>query len=233
MSGYRPIYKKIWKDPDFQELEPIDKLIFIYLCTNDATTESGIYPLTTRTLANETGIELSTVCERLKNGFFKNVFYDDENKLIFVRKLRKYNTGGRPEYVRTSIRNDYHNYSTTPLWRYFVEEYRNDEHIGEVCNGLQTVQQPLLTLTLNHIDIDKNKESYGEFKNVMLLESEYQKLIELHGEKQSNVMIESLSAYLKTKKKRYADHYATLRNWFRRDEKDGKVIRSQNAKVIR
>jgi hypothetical protein len=59
---------------------------------------------------------------------------------------------------------------------------------------------------------------YGEFKNVKLSEIEYGKLIERYGEKRTGVMIESLSAYMKSKNKRYKSHYATILNWFRMDE---------------
>ena len=68
MSGYRPIYKRIWKDPDFQELSAEDKLLFIYLCTNEMTSESGIYPVTAKTIIYETGLDDKTVVQRLSNG---------------------------------------------------------------------------------------------------------------------------------------------------------------------
>ena len=137
MAKYRPLYTKVWKDPDFQELSPVGKLVFIYLCTNEATSESGIYPLTYKTLADETGLD-RTEAERLLNGnFYKNVEYDPVNQLVFVVKFKRYNTGGKPELVKRSILNDYHAYPQTSLWERFRTEY------PELSNGLPTVSQRL------------------------------------------------------------------------------------------
>lgn len=137
MAGYRPIYKRIWKDPDFQLLEPSDKLLFIYLCTNESTNESGIYPITHRTIANETNLDLLTVAQRLNNGCLKNILYDEDNQLVFIRKLRKYNTGGNPELIQRAIANEYLLTGSSPLWQSFQEEYPQFNDI------LRTVKQRL------------------------------------------------------------------------------------------
>ena len=60
---------------------------------------------------------------------------------------------------------------------------------------------------------------YGEFKNVKLTEEEYKKL----EEKKLLPYIEKLSAYMKSKGKRYKSHYATILNWSRKDTKVVKV----------
>ena len=102
MAKYRPVHTKIWKDPDFEEYSKDQKLVFLYLITNEQTTESGIYPVTPKTVSNETGIPLATVKELLANGF-KNISYDPENRCVFVHKFLKYNGGGRPDLLLKSI----------------------------------------------------------------------------------------------------------------------------------
>lgn len=62
----------------------------------------------------------------------------------------------------------------------------------------------------------EKKGSYGEFNNVFLLDVEYQKLKDKFGEKNTNSLIEELSGYMASTKKKYASHYATILNWFRR-----------------
>jgi len=69
--------------------------------------------------------------------------------------------------------------------------------------------------------LDKNRIEevtlkYGEFKNIKLTEEEFNKLIEKLGDKNTSILIEELSSYLKSTGKRYASHYATLLNWARR-----------------
>lgn len=158
MSGYRPIYKKIWKDPDFQELAPEDKLLFFYFCTNEATNESGIYPLTPKTTSTETGIPLPTVTQRFTNGLptddkgianscIKNIYYDRENKIIFVKNLRKYNTGGRSDLVFRAIVNEYNQYKHSMLWDLFFEEY---PEFSDLITGMPTVAQPFANGTLRY-----------------------------------------------------------------------------------
>lgn len=70
------------------------------------------------------------------------------------------------------------------------------------------------------------KHKYGEYQNVLLTDEEFQKLSQI-----CNVyeMIERLSGYIASKGVKYKSHYATIRNWLRREQKD-KGIRSPNDK---
>ena len=62
-------------------------------------------------------------------------------------------------------------------------------------------------------EINKEKETYGEFNNVKLTKEEYHKL------EQANLLpyIEKLSSYIASKGKKYKSHYATILNWSRKD----------------
>ena len=59
------------------------------------------------------------------------------------------------------------------------------------------------------------KRKYGEFENVLLSDTEYEKL------KQQNLLnyIDTLSLYLKSKGKKYKNHYATILSWNRKEQK--------------
>ncbi len=61
------------------------------------------------------------------------------------------------------------------------------------------------------------KNAYGEFGNVKLTDAELDKLLERWDDAQVSGEIEALSAYMRSKGKRYVDHYATLLNWLKRD----------------
>ena len=61
-----------------------------------------------------------------------------------------------------------------------------------------------------------SKEEYGEHKNVLLTVEEYEKLKNVLGENNTKVLIEELSAYMASRGKRYASHYATIQTWARR-----------------
>jgi hypothetical protein len=64
----------------------------------------------------------------------------------------------------------------------------------------------------------KEKNIYGEFGNVRLSDEERGKLTKLMGDKGADAYIERMSAYLTDHPNKYKNHYATLLNWWRRDE---------------
>jgi hypothetical protein len=66
---------------------------------------------------------------------------------------------------------------------------------------------------------EKTSNKFGEFGNVFLTDEEYQNLsITLKTKRDS--YIEKLSAYMKSKGKKYSSHYATILNWWRKDNPD-------------
>lgn len=61
----------------------------------------------------------------------------------------------------------------------------------------------------------------GEFLNVFISDSEFEKLTDRFGDVRRDSLIEDLSRYLAAHpKKKYASHYATMLAWARKDEKD-------------
>lgn len=73
---------------------------------------------------------------------------------------------------------------------------------------------------VNHtenVNENRNKNEYGEFKNVFLTNDEHRKLRASMGQERTDELIEELSLYIKSiGKDKYKDHYATLLNWSRR-----------------
>lgn len=60
-------------------------------------------------------------------------------------------------------------------------------------------------------------QKYGEFDNVLLTDVELDKLRARWPDQQVCAEIEALSTYMKSRGRRYADHYATLLNWLKCD----------------
>lgn len=67
----------------------------------------------------------------------------------------------------------------------------------------------------------KKKVTYGEFDNVLLTKTEYDKLLAKFGEAKTKEFIENLSAYIASKGHKYKSHYATITNWDNLDKKKG------------
>lgn len=59
MSKERMINTRVWSDNWVSELDPIEKLLFLYFLTNSYTNISGIYELPMKVAAVETGIDPS------------------------------------------------------------------------------------------------------------------------------------------------------------------------------
>lgn len=75
---------------------------------------------------------------------------------------------------------------------------------------------------------EPQRTACGEFGNVMLSETEVDKLCSRWTREQVEQEIERLSAYIASKGVRYRNHYATLLNWMKREypagKKAGKLI---------
>ena len=69
------------------------------------------------------------------------------------------------------------------------------------------------------------KHKYGEYKNVLLTDDEFEKLKAEYADYLDR--IERLSSYIASTGKAYKSHYATIRNWARADSEKG---RSNGAK---
>lgn len=85
--------------------------------------------------------------------------------------------------------------------------------------------------TQNSIDKDsKDKDIYGEFKNVRLKADEFNKLKDKFP-KDYKDRIEALSVYMRSKGKTYKDHYATILSWARKEEREKpKVVEPKKYK---
>ena len=70
MTKQRYINTKFWDDSYIIELDPIEKLLFLYFLTNPLTNISGVYEISLRRIAFDTGIDSEMVLKILTR--FKN-----------------------------------------------------------------------------------------------------------------------------------------------------------------
>lgn len=100
--AYRQIHTHIWKDEWFLDLEPAEKLLFVYLFSNDNTTLAGIYKISLKVIAFETGLDIS---------FIKNCLdkFQDAGKAVYldgvmwVINLMRYNAATNSPKVKACI----------------------------------------------------------------------------------------------------------------------------------
>lgn len=67
MGKLRSLSTAFWSDPFVEDLSPNEKLLFIYLITNEKTNMLGIYEASVKKISFETGIEKEDVDNALKS----------------------------------------------------------------------------------------------------------------------------------------------------------------------
>ena len=90
MPDYRQIHTEFWSDPWTENLPPMDKYLFIYLFSNKRTTLLGLYEISTRLMAYETGLDEDAIRQALARfAQAGKAFYVDG--IIWVPKMPERN----------------------------------------------------------------------------------------------------------------------------------------------
>lgn len=76
MAKLRSVNTHFWSDNYVAELDPIEKLLFLYLITNPLTTLAGCYEISERRIAFDTGIDKDMVIKILGR-------FQDSGKLVY------------------------------------------------------------------------------------------------------------------------------------------------------
>lgn len=101
MSKLRSLSTAFWSDPFIEELSPSEKLLFIYLITNEKTNMLGIYESSVKKISFETGIPSNTISEALKKfEAAKKVKYTN-NFVILVNFMKHQNFN--PNMMKSAI----------------------------------------------------------------------------------------------------------------------------------
>lgn len=99
MAKYRQVHVHIWKDSWFLDLDPKHKLFFIYLFTNERASISGIYELSKRVMAFESGLTFSEIDDALQAFEAQGKAHYDDG-VVWIPNLRKYHESKSPKVVK-------------------------------------------------------------------------------------------------------------------------------------
>lgn len=134
------------------------------------------------------------------------------SKLIKLLYLEVVKFDGRKRYLKSRVKK----IERLPL-KNLKADFKNFKDINIINNINNNKKENII------------KKKYGEFKNVLLTDEEYQKLKDRFNDYEEK--IENLSYYLKSKGDKYKSHYGTILNWARKDEKDNKLPDWFNKKI--
>ncbi|MFD1466494.1 DnaD domain-containing protein [Lapidilactobacillus mulanensis] len=132
MAIYRQIHTTIWKDDWIGGLSLADKSLWLYLLTNDRTTQCGVYDFSWRYATFETGISqesLKTALQKFQDDG-KVVFNPKTNEIMIVNWL-KYNSARSPKVA--------------PVIDKELKEVKTLEFESEVIRKCLSYQYPIRT----------------------------------------------------------------------------------------
>jgi len=109
MAKFRNVSVKFWSDPFIESLTPEKKYFFLYLITNEHSSQCGIYEISFRQMAFETGYNQETI-EKLIVFFEKSgrVKYSKKTSELAIKNFVKHNPQGSPKvraFVEKELKN--------------------------------------------------------------------------------------------------------------------------------
>ncbi len=141
MAKYRQVHTTFWDDGFVIDLTPEEKYFYLYLMTNNNTTQCGIYELPYRVIEMHTGYNRDTVLkllERFKE--YGKIDYNVSTKEILLINWAKYNFINSPK-VKKCIEKELQSVKHKP----FVNMYLNS--LSENGYHMDTVSIPLHQVT--------------------------------------------------------------------------------------
>lgn len=103
-AGYRQIHPEIWGDPWFVELTSDEKLLFIYMFSNERTSLSGLYEISKRQISFDTKLSNSMVSATLEKFHNDKKIISDNNIYFVVNQFKRHFS--RSPKVITRVRKD-------------------------------------------------------------------------------------------------------------------------------
>lgn len=138
MAIYRQIHIDFWQDEFVVELSAEDKYFFLYLMTNNKTTQSGVYRINRRIMAFDLGWDLSQV-DKLIERFvgYGRISYNAEFSEIMVNNWLKYNKATSPKVAKVLDRE--------------LKEIKTDSFKLEVIRQCKAYKYPIDTLWIQYL----------------------------------------------------------------------------------
>lgn len=213
MGINRIVNTDFWEDEKvLDSFSPEDKYFWLYLLTNPRTRQLGVYKLPIKIISFQMGYSEETVrvlLDRFERTY-KIIRYNRETQEVAILNYLKWSIvrGGKP--VEDCIKADMALVKDKSLITFVYEHLSESgaeksvtlenifKHIEENYNS----DEPKRTKTEKH--------KYGEYKNVLLTEDEYEKLLAMENGERA---IDYLSDYIKMKGYKAKSHYLAIHKW--------------------
>lgn len=101
----RSVNTRFWDDPFIEELNPSEKLLFLYLITNPLTNLLGIYEITIKRIAYDTGLNQETIRKGLERFATIRKAYFIKNYIILPNWIKNQNLNAN---MKVAVEREYH-----------------------------------------------------------------------------------------------------------------------------
>lgn len=115
--------------------------------------------------------------------------------------------------IHNYLRKDTHKETKYTDEKSMLVEKVNGAYTEAVDGPSRNVERPVAQIREGKVREEKKRQEYGDLKNVLLSDDEYQKLIQRYGRSAITQLISQLSTYMASTGKTYKDYYATVLNW--------------------
>lgn len=237
MAKYRQLQTCFWKDTFVTELTPEEKFFYMYLMTNDETTQCGIYPFIIKFAEVETGYNKETI-EKLLNRFIEygKIKYCSETKELMLVNWLKYNCI-KSKSVITCINKELKQVKHIPFVTDLYDICKNNDlPVESIFIGIDTVsigctgrslEDKLSSREEEEIEKEEkieeeHKKKAGEFKKVIksfnnnihpITPMEYEKLLDWCQTMEFEVVIAAIEEAVKYNARTMAYIEKVLNNW--------------------
>ena len=224
MAYYRNISLSFWTDAKVEDtFTPEDKYMYLYLLTNPYTNICGCYEISIKQISRQTGYNEEAVARILQRmeQVHKVIVYSKDTQEVLIMNWGRYNWTKSEKLVKP-IMSTIGKIKHGQFRDYVTLVYENIETIDTVSipyqYGIDTTVSVTDTVTVSVTDkgTKEQKHKYGEYQNVLLTDSEHEKLSDEFAD--LDARIDRLSEYMASTGKPYKSHYATIKAWARKDK---------------
>lgn len=209
------IYTKFWYDNYISGLSAKEKLLFIYLISNEKVNICGIYEMPDKYILLDTGLKLKEL-EVIKDKFMKDGKFAFIDGWVKIMNFEPYN----------SFSGELNDKAREKELAIIPQEILDFIYPSDrVSNGYGKSIDSLININHNKYinnkgDCKGDKKIYGENKYVLLTDEEYKKLIDKFGEQGTKDWIEELDIGIGKKGYKYESHYLAILSWDRKAKKE-------------
>ena len=196
MAKFRQIQTNFWSNTYIQEeMTAEDKYFYLYLMTNEFTTQIGIYSITKKQMAFDLGYSLESVQALLQRfeTYHKLIKYDTETREIILLKWAEnnLNVGGKPvqdlikkeisqvknkEFLFLMFENCPEN-SLKTFIASLLSENKKDNNINNSYESLDASLNDTGAINNKEEIINNNNNNINNLKNIIEIQEQKEKVI--------------------------------------------------------